>query len=89
MNNKDIKNSILQQNKYYSQEIKNAFFVIKLILIDFNQYPCYFSYRSIENASIFLDKLRTNKINNQIQIFEKILKKGSLANVNEQNIITI
>ena len=89
MKNKDIKNSILEQNKYYSDEIKNTFFVIKLILIDFNQYPCYFSYRSIENASIFLDKLRTNKLNNQIQIFEKILKKCSLANINEQNIITI
>ena len=89
MENKDIKNSIIEQNQYYSEEINNSFFVIKLILIDFNQYPCYFSYRSIENASIFIDKLRANNINNQIQILEKIRKKGSLKEVKERNIITI
>ena len=70
---KDIINSILEQNKYYSEEIENSFFVIKIILLDFCQYPCYSGYRSIENVSIFLDKLKSNKIgniNNQIQIIK-------------------
>ena len=89
MEDKVIKNSILERNKYYFEEIKNSFFVIKLILLYFNQYPCYFSYRSIENVSIFLDKLRANNINNQIQFLEKVRKKVSLTKIKEDKIITI
>ena len=85
----NIENSIIKQKKNDFKEINNLYFVINLIKKTFDTYPCYNSYLSIKKISVFIDRLKTNKINNQTQILEKVRKINSLKKVNELNIYTI
>ena len=53
----EITMDFITSNEYINEIIKNIFLIIKSIMESYQQFKCYNSYKSIENAELFLEKL--------------------------------
>ena len=53
----EITMDFITSNDYINDILKNVFFVIKSLMETYQQFKCYNSYKSIENAEQFLEKL--------------------------------
>ena len=59
--NQDLdKNNYKIYNKEKKKKIKDIFSIIITIILFYKEYKCYNFYRSIENAEIFLEKIKNN-----------------------------
>ena len=58
--NKDLDNNNKIYNKEKKKKIKDIFSIIITIILFYKEYKCYNFYRSIENAEIFLEKIKNN-----------------------------
>ena len=47
----------ITSSEYYNEIIKNIFVIIKSLMESYQHFKCYNSYKSIENAELFLEKL--------------------------------
>ena len=87
----------LEDNKIYNkkkkEKIKDIFSVIKTLLQFYKEYKCYNFYRSIKNAEIFLDKIKTNfnfGEHKNYSYFLKITESNTLNKIKDfPNIISI
>ena len=63
----EITMDFITSSEYYNEIIKNIFVIIKSLMESYQQFKCYNSYKSIENAELFLEKINNpNKYNFQI-----------------------
>ena len=63
----EITMDFITSSEYYNEIIKNIFIIIISLMESYQQFKCYNSYKSIENAELFLEKINNpNKYNFKI-----------------------